>query len=368
MINPPNYITDSPEETIQLGFQLAHILKPGDSVLLTGELGSGKTHFSKGIANGLGVNSVIKSPTYVYVNSYRLEELRFKPAPVSTGRGIKDLRLYHYDLYRFEPGDDIGSIGLEETIDDESALNVIEWAERLTSITPRNAVFVDFTSGDSEFQRNITMRFVRRGQVLSDQIEAFYEEWVTPMHVRRHMKKVTQVAMQMATEFVKNGVPVNTDLLYSACMLHDLARVCDFNTLDKKHFDEEVTAEKWSTWTQMRERYQGRHHADIATDFFREKGYPDTAELIRLHRSLNLVLDPDAYTSLESKLIYYADKRVKHEEIVSLAERFRDGRVRNGRLNDVQKNVLFDEVETKTYLLEKELFGGLGIEAEGVDC
>ena len=66
------YHTKSPQETIKLGKKLAGRLNAGDVVLLYGELGSGKTHFIKGIAEGLGIEMTIKSPTYAYVNRYRL--------------------------------------------------------------------------------------------------------------------------------------------------------------------------------------------------------------------------------------------------------------------------------------------------------
>jgi len=68
------YTTKSPEETIELGKRLSYRLKAGDLVLLFGDLGSGKTHFIKGIAEGLGVGATIKSPTYAYVNKYPITQ------------------------------------------------------------------------------------------------------------------------------------------------------------------------------------------------------------------------------------------------------------------------------------------------------
>ena len=67
------YKTRNPQQTIDLGIQLATRLIPGDSILLFGDLGSGKTHFVKGVAKGLGVNNTVKSPTFAYVNKYHLE-------------------------------------------------------------------------------------------------------------------------------------------------------------------------------------------------------------------------------------------------------------------------------------------------------
>ena len=79
------YHTKSPAETIELGKRLASRLSGGDVVLLYGELGSGKTHFIKGIAEGLGVRMTVKSPTYAYVN-------RFQISDFSSFRSLKALK------------------------------------------------------------------------------------------------------------------------------------------------------------------------------------------------------------------------------------------------------------------------------------
>ena len=72
------YITKTPEETIELGKTLAYQLSGGDTVLLFGDLGTGKTHFTKGIASSLGITDKIKSPTFAYVNKYQIGSTRRK--------------------------------------------------------------------------------------------------------------------------------------------------------------------------------------------------------------------------------------------------------------------------------------------------
>ena len=79
------YITTSPEKTIALGKKVATYLHGGDNVLLFGDLGAGKTHFTKGIAKGLGIKEVIKSPTYVYVNRYSIGKFQ-TPNPKRTNK------------------------------------------------------------------------------------------------------------------------------------------------------------------------------------------------------------------------------------------------------------------------------------------
>ena len=118
--------THSAEETIELGRQLARELRPG-IVLLRGDLGTGKTIFAKGLADGLGLADVdeVSSPTFTIINQY------------SGGR----VKIYHVDLYRIETGA-LGGLGLEEIFDDPNAAVIIEWAERLGSFETPGALRV----------------------------------------------------------------------------------------------------------------------------------------------------------------------------------------------------------------------------------
>lgn len=342
------YQTKSPKETIELGKKLAGRLKAGDVVLLYGELGSGKTHFIKGIAEGLGVKMIIKSPTYAYVNKH----------------DIKDGSFYHYDLYRMEEGGDLSSIGFDETLEDPKAINVVEWADRMDEELLERYISV-YLEGDGH-KRNIEIRFISPTILKEEFIESYYEEWATPMHVRKHSKLVTEVAMKIAQAYIKKGEVVNLDLLYPAAMLHDMHRVCDFKELDRKQFDEKVTDEKWKKWEACREKFKGMHHADISSDVLKERGFTETAEVIRLHKSINIVEEWDSYDTLEKQILYYADKRVKHTEIVSREERFRDGRARYGEFNTEKEKKLFEKVEKNTIKLEKQLFEGLDIKPDDI--
>jgi len=157
------------------------------------------------------------------------------------------------------------------------------------------------------------------------------------------------------------GEFVDLNLLQTSCMLHDIARVCDFRELERDKFVEEVTDEKWQKWVKLREQYKGTHHADIAFKQMGERGFTETAEVIRLHKSTAILDEPEAFDSLEKKIMYYADKRVKHTEIVDIKERFRDGRERYGKYDDTVATERFEEVEKRTFALEVELFESLDI-------
>jgi tRNA threonylcarbamoyladenosine biosynthesis protein TsaE len=111
------FITQSSRETRALGREIGRSLKPGAIILLYGELGSGKTVFTKGLCRGLGVKETVTSPSFVLVTEYR-------------GR----LPVTHIDLYRLD-GRAAGQMPIEEYFN-EHGLTVIEWAERL-SFLPR---------------------------------------------------------------------------------------------------------------------------------------------------------------------------------------------------------------------------------------
>lgn len=138
------YLTESSEDTIKLGQQLGAILQRGDVVALVGELGSGKTWFTKGLALGLGISPsiVVTSPSFSLVNEY---EGRFT--------------FYHMDLFRLDNLSEVLSAGLEEYLYNGEVV-VMEWADRCPEILPEQMIKVEFIILDehlNEHLRNITI-------------------------------------------------------------------------------------------------------------------------------------------------------------------------------------------------------------------
>lgn len=115
--------TFSPEETENLGYRLGEILQSSDVVCLKGDLGTGKTAFTHGIARALGVEGYITSPTFTIVNEY-------------------DARVpfYHFDVYRVADPEEMFEIGFEEYIDGKGIV-VIEWAELIKDILPQDCIW-----------------------------------------------------------------------------------------------------------------------------------------------------------------------------------------------------------------------------------
>lgn len=118
-------VSHGPAHTVRIGQQIGAALTAGDLVLLFGTFGVGKTHLTKGIASAFGIPEAdVTSPTFVLVNNYTADKTH--------GR----TRIHHIDLYRLEGNaKDFDSIGLEELWDD-SAICVIEWAERVSDSLP----------------------------------------------------------------------------------------------------------------------------------------------------------------------------------------------------------------------------------------
>ncbi len=124
------YVSKSKEETIELAKKYASTLSPGDVVVLDGEMGAGKTVFTKGIALGLGIEDNITSPTYAYMNDY----------------GGK---LYHYDCYRLSGGEDAEALGLTDYFY-SNGVCVIEWAQIIADVLPKNVKKVIITKIDDD--------------------------------------------------------------------------------------------------------------------------------------------------------------------------------------------------------------------------
>ncbi len=113
------FISRSREETLLFAARYAKTLSAGDTVLLDGDMGAGKTVFAKGVAKGLGIEEEVTSPTYAYMNDY-------------------DGRLFHYDCYRIESPDQAERLGLADYFE-LGGICLVEWSEHIRPLLPEHA-------------------------------------------------------------------------------------------------------------------------------------------------------------------------------------------------------------------------------------
>lgn len=133
------FVSKSPAGTEKIGEELGKTVKPGTVIALRGEMGAGKTCFTRGFAAGLGFTGDVNSPTFAIVNVY------------SGGR----LTLYHFDMYRISGWDDLYTTGFFEYCD-AGGVVIVEWSENIESALPDGTVYITFEkTGESE--RTVTV-------------------------------------------------------------------------------------------------------------------------------------------------------------------------------------------------------------------
>jgi len=134
-----NIISHSEDQTRRYGAKLGMLLRAGDIVCLSGDMGAGKTVFTSGIGLGWGSQYPVTSPTFNLVHEHRREKDR--------------QRLYHLDCYRLNSPRESVSIGMDDLLDGTGIL-IIEWAERVESVLPEQRLWIELRALD-ERRRNI---------------------------------------------------------------------------------------------------------------------------------------------------------------------------------------------------------------------
>lgn len=139
------YITNSEEETKKFAKEFAKKLKVGDVIVLTGDLGSGKTKFVEGVLSNFGLENEISSPTFTIVNEYKKD----------------DINIYHFDVYRLEDSDEFFAIGGEEYF--SKGICLIEWGELIEDILPKPYTKISFSKSDDDTSyRKLTIEKIEK--------------------------------------------------------------------------------------------------------------------------------------------------------------------------------------------------------------
>jgi len=139
-----DFVSKSPEQTRRIGIRLGAALQQGDLICLQGDLGAGKTTLVQGMAQGWGALDSVSSPTFVLVNAYRRAD---------------ESQFFHMDAYRVDSAPEGEELDLDSMLDAGPLL--IEWAERIEKILPRECLWVTLEHVSEEHRQ---MRFVARGK------------------------------------------------------------------------------------------------------------------------------------------------------------------------------------------------------------
>ena len=132
------FLSNSVAETENIAQQLGKIIPSNSVVAMFGDLGAGKTAFTRGFAKGMGIECDVSSPTFALVNEYRGE----------------DKSLYHFDMYRISGWDDLYSTGYFDYLDAGGCL-IIEWSENIEAVLPENCIRITITKTENISERKI---------------------------------------------------------------------------------------------------------------------------------------------------------------------------------------------------------------------
>lgn len=324
------WLTDA-GKTRTCGKSLVHSLYTKNITIgLQGDLGSGKTTFTQAFLKELGIQENVTSPTYALEQRYT---------------GKDGIEVIHMDLYRLHESD--AEKFMEQTAD-HKGIRCIEWIER-TGNTTECDILLSLSDHPKE-GRNLCIEFRDMDYPSEANIAQWREDVQLPEHIQKHCDAVAAFSNTLCDTLKKKGIIVRREALHRAAQIHDLFRFVDFKELLSKSPEEYSTQERvWHTWKMQ---YPDCTHEEACTAFLEEQGFVDFASIILPH---GLGSSP-AYPlrTIEQKILFYADKRVMEDQVVTLKQRFDDFVVRYGNgKQSPQSETWFQE----SVALEKELLG-----------
>ncbi len=285
--------------------------KNGIRILLSGELGAGKTTFVQAMGKLMDIREPITSPSYALLQEYGQNNV---DAP----------ELTHIDLYRLknhhvEP--------ILEQINPLSHIILIEWPEQ-SEAPIQHDIHITITPQPDEKTRVIDVSFSDALIPSDAQIREWQKELRLPQHIIAHCDTVAMVAMRLAEHCEAHGMIVRKKAVRAAALLHDLFRFVDFTENGNPEKNAEQSEEDRTLWSRITGGYPPPHECAIE-QWLQEKGCALLAQITRSHRGDEALTLP---YSIEERIVAYADKRVMGETIVSIDERFADLslRYRNG--------------------------------------
>lgn len=305
---------------------LAALYRPDVTMLLEGDLGTGKTTFVQGLASAMGIVDNVGSPTYALEQRY----------------GPSSCHLQHIDLYRLST---LQADTFLSSLDGPDGLRCIEWASRASAASIAalgKRIEVHFADA-GRAARGAAVTFLDVDVPADALIDEWREMVGLPDHIRAHCDAVGEYSSQVAQHLADHGQLVRVDAVRAAGRLHDLLRFIDFR--NHAHPQQQYE-ERWGTWLQ---RFAGMRHEAAAAAFLREQRFDEIACMVETH-GMNTILVP---TKLEQLIVLYADKRFIDDRKVTIDERFSDfgHRYGNGTMSEEQRTTL-EAVRT----IEQQLF------------
>ncbi|HCI03308.1 MAG: tRNA (adenosine(37)-N6)-threonylcarbamoyltransferase complex ATPase subunit type 1 TsaE [Candidatus Peribacteraceae bacterium] len=301
------------------------------TISLIGELGAGKTTFLQGFAEGLGISERLTSPTYALEQRYQTK--RFG-------------ELLHIDLYRIEPSE---AASIIESSDDHDGIRCIEWADRIGGFEANIEIRIIEHPEDRD-ARTLECTFKDIPIPSRSEVEKWRKEVRLPPNVIAHCDAVADIAQKVGEELIKIGKLVRPTTLRRCSELHDLFRFVEFHR--GNHAPIPTTKEDKETWATLIIKYEEHSHESACAEFLREQGFPDMASIVEIH---GLKTENHPEMTIEQKILFYADKRIRDNEWVTVDERFEYFKriYTDGKETDFHKKW---HKETKE--LEEELFDG----------
>jgi len=174
----------------------------------------------------------------------------------------------------------------------------------------------------------------------SSNISKLYKKYEVPANIIAHMKKVSEFAAILCDKFTKKGYKIDKESVVKAALVHDLLRVCDFK---------EISPTSPVLWAELKKKYGKLGHEKATQKILNKMGHKEIGNLVLKHDFFKI----KELRTWEEKILYYADKRVDHDKVVSLKVRFREGRKRN--FSDTDDLAKITATEKMIVSLEKQI-------------